>query len=66
MSVVRIAAVGCALLLMGALSGCGDGSNTGAGAPPAEDRPDAGLEASKRIMQMQPPGPAGKKKGDRR
>jgi len=65
MTVVRIATVGGALLLMGALSGCGDGSNTGAGAPVAEDRPDAGLEASKSLMQMQPPGAAGKK-GDRR
>lgn len=55
MSLTRIATVGC-LLLTGLLSGCGDGSNSGqTEAPVAEDRPDAGLEASSKIMEMQPP-----------
>ncbi|WP_337175286.1 hypothetical protein [Paludisphaera sp.] len=54
----RIATVGC-LLLAGLLSGCG--GDTAPQGPVAEDRPDAGLEASKSIMQMQPPGPGGKK-----
>lgn len=57
---VQIAMMGCALLLAGTLFGCGE-SSTGDGPPVAEDRPDAGLEASKSLMQMQPPAPEGKK-----
>lgn len=56
MSLVRIATLGC-LLAVG-LSGCGEGSNSGAQGPPASDQPDAGVQASKSIMQMQPPAPA--------
>lgn len=59
MSLVRIATVGC-LLLAAMLSGCGDGATGERVAPPA-DSPDAGLEAAKKIMQMQPPPPPGKK-----
>jgi hypothetical protein len=61
MLVKRIAAVSC-LLLAGLVAGCGDDAPPAA--PVAEDRPDAGVEASKSIMQMQPPGTA-KKKGGR-
>lgn len=62
---VRVAMMGCALLLVGCLAGCG-GSGAGDGsAPVGDDRPDAGLEASESIMKMQPPAPAGKKGGRR-
>ncbi|WP_337175288.1 hypothetical protein [Paludisphaera sp.] len=59
-SLKRIATVGC-LLLAGLLSGCG--GEAAPEGPVAEDRPDAGLEASKSIMQMQPP--MTNKKGNR-
>ncbi len=60
MSFVRIASVGLVLAAFSALPGCGEG---GGGAAPAVDetRPDAGLEASKKLQQMQPPPPPGKK-----
>ncbi len=61
MSRIRISALGCALLLAGTLSGCGGESNTNEAPPPAADRPDAGLEASKSLMQSRPGAPAGNK-----
>ncbi len=61
MPFMRIATVGC-LLLAGLVSGCGDGSDANSQAPAATDSPDAGEEASKKIMQMQPPPPPGKPK----
>lgn len=61
MSRIRITTLGCALLLVGALSGCGGASNTNEPPPPAADRPDAGLEASRSLMQSRPDAPAGKK-----
>lgn len=64
MSLVRISTVSC-LLLAGLLTGCGDGSNGERLAPPA-DSPDAGAEAVKKIMQVQPPPPPGASKKSHR
>ncbi|WP_165071996.1 hypothetical protein [Paludisphaera rhizosphaerae] len=57
MSLVRIATVGCLFLAAG-ICGCGDGTNSGGQPAPAADAPNAGVEASKSIMNMQPPSPA--------
>lgn len=59
MSLVRITSIGLVLAAFSALPGCGDGGTT---TPVVEEtRPDAGLEASKKIQQMQPPPPPGRK-----
>jgi hypothetical protein len=63
MSFVRMTSVGLILAVFSALPGCGEGGD-GAAAKVDETRPDAGLEASKKLQQMQPPPPsrgAGKK-----
>jgi len=61
MSFMRIAALGLTLAAFSALPGCGENGG-GSGAPAVEEtRPDAGLEASKKLQQMQPPPPPGKK-----
>ncbi|AGA28675.1 hypothetical protein [Singulisphaera acidiphila] len=62
MSFTRMTSVGLVLAVFFALPGCGEG---GGGTAPTidETRPDAGLEASKKLQQMQPPprpGGAGK------
>jgi len=51
--------VGLILAVFSALPGCGAG---GGGTAPTVDetRPDAGLEASKKLQQMQPPPPHGR------
>lgn len=60
MSFVRMMSVGLVLAVFSALPGCGGGG--GENAPTVEEtRPDAGLEASKKLQQMQPPPPPGKK-----
>jgi len=57
-------ALGVVLTVLVSFSGCGGDGGTAA---VETAKPDAGLEASKSIMQMQPPGPAGagKKKAGR-
>jgi hypothetical protein len=62
MSLERNATMAGLLLLAGLLSGCGDGSDGTPQAPVASDQPDGGLEASKRIMNMQPPPQPGRGK----
>ncbi|WP_074315434.1 hypothetical protein [Singulisphaera sp. GP187] len=63
MSFVRMMSVGLVLAVFFALPGCG-GEGGGKTAPTVDEtRPDAGLEASKKLQQMQPPprpGAAGK------
>lgn len=60
MSFVRMTSVGLVLAIFSALPGCGAGG--GVNAPTVDEtRPDAGLEASKRLQQMQPPPMPGKK-----
>ncbi|WP_165248697.1 hypothetical protein [Paludisphaera soli] len=61
MSFVRIASVGLILAAFSALPGCGEGGSGGSAPVVDETRPDAGLEASKKLQQMQPPPPPGKK-----
>jgi hypothetical protein len=61
MSFVRIASVGLVLAVFSALPGCGAGDGGGTAPVVDETRPDAGLEASKKIQEMQPPPPPGKK-----
>lgn len=60
MSFVRMTLVGLLLAVFSALPGCGEG---GGGTAPVVDetRPDAGVQAAKKLQQMQPPPPPGKK-----
>jgi len=61
MSFMRMMSVGLVLAVFSALPGC-DGGGGGTNAPTVDEtRPDAGLEASKKLQQMQPPPPPGKK-----
>lgn len=57
----RKAAVVGLLLAASLFSGCGDGTSGERQAPVATDQADGGLEASKSIMNMQPPKPTRKK-----
>ncbi|OJW07107.1 MAG: hypothetical protein BGO49_28055 [Planctomycetales bacterium 71-10] len=61
MSFIRMASVGLAVAVLASFSGCGEDAGSGGAAPIDENRPDAGLEAAKKIQQMQPPPPPGKK-----
>ncbi len=61
MSFVRMTSVGLVVAVFSALPGCGSGG-VGENAPKVEEsRPDAGLEASNKLKQMQPPPLPGKK-----
>lgn len=61
MSFVRMTLSGLVLATLVTFTGCSGG---GGGTAPTVDetRPDAGLEASKKLQQMQPPPPPGAKK----
>lgn len=62
MSLVRIAFAGLALLAFASLPGCGGGGDDASSATADATDPNAGLEASKKIMDMQPPPPPGARK----
>ncbi|MHC5538759.1 hypothetical protein ACYOEI_11095 [Singulisphaera rosea] len=60
MHFVRLTSVGLVVLLLSAVAGCGGGG--GSSEPVVDEtRPDAGLEASKKLQQMQPLPLPGKK-----
>jgi hypothetical protein len=60
MSFVKMTSVGLVLAVFSALPGCSEGGGGGTAPTIEETHPEAGLEASKKLMQMQPPPPTGR------